>query len=64
MTIQAVPSVALAADGTSLPGRRPAARHLRIAPVHDHTWILRDTEYDGGLVVRRYDCLCGDVTFG
>lgn len=40
----------------------PAAR-LRIVPDHEHTWSLRDTEYEDGRALRRFECACGSVTF-
>ena len=44
-------------------------RHLRLVPTpsrqtHDHTWSLRETEYDDlGLIVRRFECDCGGVSY-
>lgn len=37
--------------------------HLRIVPPHEHTWSLRDTEYEDGHALRRFECACGSVTF-
>ena len=44
-------------------------RHLRVVPIprrpmHDHSWELRETDYDdSGLTVRRFECDCGGVSY-
>lgn len=40
------------------------ARHLAVAPAHDHSWALREVEYDDhGATLHRYECPCGDVNY-
>lgn len=46
--------------------RRGDVRHLALVPepAHDHLWALRDTEFDdSGIVLRRFECTCGAVTY-
>lgn len=34
------------------------------APVHEHIWVLRDTEYDDiDFTVNRFECDCGEVSY-
>ncbi|RNL79152.1 hypothetical protein [Nocardioides marmorisolisilvae] len=40
------------------------AEVIRLVPQHDHTWALRDTEYDNGLTLHRFECDgCSAVRF-
>ena len=37
---------------------------LQLVPAHEHTWALRDTEYDNGLTLNRFECeTCTAVRF-
>ena len=37
---------------------------LQLVPPHEHTWALRDTEYDNGLTLNRFECNgCSAVRF-
>ena len=58
---------------TALPAERPddeTAEHAHLAPViplvplHEHTWALRDTEYENGFSLNRFECDgCSAVRF-
>lgn len=40
------------------------AEVIQLVPLHEHTWALRDTEYEGGFAVRRFECdACTAVRF-
>jgi hypothetical protein len=37
---------------------------LQLVPAHEHTWALRETEYDDGFVLNRFECdSCTAVRF-
>jgi hypothetical protein len=47
-----------------LPKRRLVVVPPLSAPVHEHIWTLRETEYDEhGLTINRFECGCGDVSY-
>ena len=59
---------------TTLPVPAPPVpgqgRHLVLVPppsdltdAHEHTWALRDTEYDEGITLSRFECACGGVRY-
>jgi hypothetical protein len=51
-------------DAVGLPGRRLTVVPPFSEPVHEHTWTLRETEYDeNGLTTDRFECECGDVSY-
>jgi hypothetical protein len=51
-------------EAVGLPTRRLALVLTLSAPVHEHIWVLRETEYDeNGLTVDRFECDCGDVSY-
>lgn len=56
--------------GRPAPPAVVAESHLsRVSPltalIHDHTWTLRETEYDDcGLTLNRFECGCGGVSYG
>lgn len=42
----------------------PVVAGLHLVPVHEHTWALRETEYDNGLALNRFECeSCSAVRF-
>lgn len=48
----------------TLPKRRLVVVPPLSAPVHEHNWTLRETEYDEhGLTINRFECDCGDVSY-
>jgi len=37
---------------------------LQLVPAHEHTWALRDVEYDNGFSLNRFECeSCSAVRF-
>jgi hypothetical protein len=42
----------------------PQAPVLHLVPTHEHIWALRETEYDNGLSLNRFECdSCAAVRF-
>ncbi|MFL6107602.1 MAG: hypothetical protein ACJ72L_11625 [Marmoricola sp.] len=40
------------------------AEVIQLVPLHEHTWALRDTEYDNGMTLHRFECDdCSAVRF-
>ena len=40
------------------------ARVIPLVQPHEHTWALRDTEYDNGMTLNRFECDdCSAVRF-
>jgi len=40
------------------------ARVIQLVPLHEHSWALRDTEYDNGVTLNRFECDgCSAVRF-
>ena len=29
---------------------------IPLVPLHEHSWALRDTEYDNGMTLNRFEC--------
>jgi hypothetical protein len=47
-----------------LAGEESIAPVLHLVPAHEHTWALRDTEYDNGFSLNRFECdACSAVRF-
>lgn len=58
MSVLPTPPIEEAAVGV------PAAPILHLVPDHEHTWALRETEYDNGLALNRFECdACRAVRF-
>ena len=56
-----LPSAAVEAD---VEEQVHLAEVIQLVPLHDHIWALRDTEYDNGLTLRRFECeSCAAVRF-
>lgn len=40
------------------------AEVIQLVPLHEHAWALRDTEYDNGMTLNRFECDgCSAVRF-